>query len=286
MKVDLVMWTYNGEKTLPQVLNRINQVVPPNVVNQKLVVDDGSKDKTVAIAEKYGWAVIKNEGKGISDGANTALKHVQTPYFCSFEQDVILAADWWRKVSPLILGKPRVAAACGLRFLPKNSFCYSIEPYQLTRKDVDFYGGYGKTLDNTIWNTQMLRSIGGFPKVTFAGIDTYIFHMFKIQGCKWLANYDVQSLHLHYGGLQNEAKHYYFYGSSLPEIYGRLKKFNFYKNESARALFLRFVKSPVSSLKMARRMHDGRLMLCYPIIRLYWFLGFLHGAGWASNKSN
>ena len=77
MKVDLVMWTLNGEKTLPLVLSRINKVIPIEVVNQKLIVDDGSKDNTVTIAKKYGWNVIKNEGKGISDGANTALKHVQ-----------------------------------------------------------------------------------------------------------------------------------------------------------------------------------------------------------------
>lgn len=85
MKVDLVMWTYNGEKTPPLVLGRIKKVVSEGVVNQKLIVDDGSKDNTVAIAQKYGRNVIRNEGKGISDGANTALKHVQTPYFCSFE---------------------------------------------------------------------------------------------------------------------------------------------------------------------------------------------------------
>ena len=225
MKVDLVMWTLNGEKTLPIVLSRINKVIPKEVVNQKLIVDDGSKDNTVAIAKKYGWNVIKNEGKGISDGANTALKHVQTSYFCSFEQDVFLSRDWWRRVSALIINKEDVGAACGLRFLPRNNFCFSIEPYQLTRKDVDFYGGFGKTLDNTIWNTEALRSIGGFPKVNFAGIDTFVFNLLESKGYKWLVDYDVKSLHLHYGGLLNEFKHYYFYGKSLPEIYSRLKKF-------------------------------------------------------------
>ena len=81
MKVDLVMWTLNGEKTLPLVLSRINEIIPKDIVNQKLIVDDGSKDNTVAISRKFGWNVITNEGKGISDGANTALKHVQTHIF-------------------------------------------------------------------------------------------------------------------------------------------------------------------------------------------------------------
>jgi glycosyltransferase involved in cell wall biosynthesis len=90
------MWTFNGEKTLPAVLSRINQVVPKDRVNQKFIVDDRSKDNTVAIAKQLGWNVVRNEGKGISDGANTALKHVETEYFCSFEQDIILAPQWWQ----------------------------------------------------------------------------------------------------------------------------------------------------------------------------------------------
>ena len=217
MKIDLVIWTLNGEKTLQLVLSRINEIIPKDIVNQKFIVDDGSKDNTISIAAKYDWNVIQNEGKGISDGANTALKHVQTRYFCSFEQDVFLSNDWWRKVSTLILNKDGVAAACGLRFLPKNNFIASIEPYQLTRKDIDFCGGYGKTLDNTIWNSEILRAVGGFPKVSFAGIDTILFHMFDLNGYKWLVDYNVISLHLHYGGLLNEFKHYYFYGLSLPQ---------------------------------------------------------------------
>ena len=278
MKVDLVMWTLIGERTLPLVLSRINDIIPKNIVDQRLIVDDGSKDNTVTIARKYGWNVIKNEGKGISDAANTALKHVETSYFCSFEQDVFLSSDWWNKVSTLILNKEGVAAACGLRFLPKSNFCFSVEPYQLTRKDVDFYGGYGKTLDNTIWNTEALRSIGGFPKVNFAGIDTFVLHLLELRGYKWLVDYNVRSLHLHYGGLLNEFKHYYFYGSSLPQIYSRLKSLSLYENENLSCLLLRFAKSPISSFKMALKMHDSRLMLSYPIIRLCWLLGYIHGS--------
>jgi glycosyltransferase involved in cell wall biosynthesis len=277
------MWTLNGEKTLPLVLSRINEIIPKDIVNQRLIVDDGSKDNTVLIARKYGWNVIKNEGKGISDAANTALKQVQTSYFCSFEQDVFLSSNWWNKVSALILNKEGVGAACGLRFLPRNNFCFSVEPYQLTRKDIDFYGGYGKTLDNTIWNTEALRSIGGFPKVNFAGIDTFVFHLLDSKGYKWLVDYNVKSLHLHYGGLLNEFKHYYFYGSSLPQIYSRLKSLSLYENENLSSLLLRFAKSPISSFKMALRMHDSRLMLSYPIIRLCWLLGYIHGK---SSKKN
>jgi glycosyltransferase involved in cell wall biosynthesis len=240
LKVDLVMWTFNGAKTLPLVLNRINKAVPDDKVNQKLIVDDNSKDDTVAIAEKYGWTVIKNEGKGISDGANTALKHVQTNYFCSFEQDLYLADGWLKKVSALILNKEGIAAACGIRLLPKSNFCYNIEAYDLTRKDIDFYGGYGKTLDNTIWNTATLKVVGGFPKANFAGIDTIVLWLLESKGYQWKVNFDVKSLHMHSSGVLGEFRHYYFYGLSLPQIYRRLKDSRIYESESIPKLFLNF----------------------------------------------
>ena len=277
------MWTFNGERTLPQVLSRINQVIPKELIDRKIIVDDGSKDNTVNIAKKFNWMVVRNDGKGISDGANTALKHVKTEYFCSFEQDIYLASNWWSEVSALILGKEGVGAASGIRFLPRSNFCYSIEPYQLTRKDIDFHGGFGKTLDNTIWNTKILKSVGGFPKVNFAGIDTILFDLLELKGYKWLTDYEAKSLHLHQGGLLNEFRHYYFYGLSLPQIYNLLGKLSLiYKNESTKGLFIRLVKSPISSLKMAIRMNDSRLIFCYPIIRLFWLLGYIRGTCWVN----
>jgi len=83
------MWTKNGANTLPSVLKRINEVIPGEFVGQKIIVDDKSTDNTREIAKTFGWTVVFNEGTGISDGVNTALKHVSSEYFISFEQDLL-----------------------------------------------------------------------------------------------------------------------------------------------------------------------------------------------------
>jgi len=266
IKVDLIIWTKNGAGTLDAVLKRINQVIPNEVVNNKFIVDDCSTDKTRYLAWSNGWSVRLNEGHGISDGANTALKYVETDYFCSFEQDVLLSPYWWNRVSRLILGKSKVAAASGLRFLPKNNLCFSIDPYQLTRQGVEDLSGYGKTLDNTIWHTNTLRNLGGFPKMKYAGIDTCLHELFKAEGFGWLVDFNVQSLHLH-KGFVNELRHTYFYGLSLPELH----------SHDWQGLLLKFLKSPISSMKMCLRMRDARLLFAYPYIRLVWLLGYLKG---------
>ena len=279
IKVDLVMWTKNGEKTLGVVLDGINRVIPKEVVNERFIVDDYSTDATRDIAVIKGWDVYFNHGSGISDGANTALSYVQSDFFCSFEQDVLLSDLWWNRISRLVQGKD-VAAACGLRFLPRSNLCFNIDRYQLTRQGTHFMGGYGKTLDNTIWNTHVLRSLGGFPKLKHAGVDNYLSHLIDAKGYKWLVDYDVQSLHLH-SGLLNELRRYYFYGLSLPELDERLSKVcNAYEGIDWQHFLVWFLKSPVSSLKVAKKMRDARLLLAYPSIRLCWLLGYLKGL-WA-----
>ena len=49
-KIDLIMWTYNSAKLLPTVLARINEVIPAEAVNKKIVSDDHSTDQTAKIA--------------------------------------------------------------------------------------------------------------------------------------------------------------------------------------------------------------------------------------------
>jgi glycosyltransferase involved in cell wall biosynthesis len=84
MKFDLVMWTKNGEKLLSSVLDRIDSVIPYECVNQKILVDDHSNDRTVEIARDFNWTVYENPSTGISAGANEALRRVKSPLFISF----------------------------------------------------------------------------------------------------------------------------------------------------------------------------------------------------------
>lgn len=260
--IDLCMWTRNGARTLPVVLDRINKVVPEGVVNQRLVVDDCSTDNSRDIAVSLGWRVVSNRGRGISDGANTALSYVETDLFCSFEQDVLVSPLWFSRVSRLM--DRGAAAACGLRFLPKNSFCYNIDSYLLSHNG----GDYGKTLDNTFWNTEVLNTIGGFPKVTNAFTETVLHEELKRLGYRWLVDYGVRSLHLH-GGLWDELRHYYFYGANLPELNKRLG----WRNN----VFSKCVKSPGAALRMAFSTGDPRLFVSYPLCRLAMLGGYLRG---------
>lgn len=53
MKLSIVIPCYNESKTLAEVLQRVLQAPPADVTKEILVVDDGSKDESVAIAQQF-----------------------------------------------------------------------------------------------------------------------------------------------------------------------------------------------------------------------------------------
>lgn len=262
MKVDLVLWTKNGERTLPFVLNRINKLIPKESVNHRILIDDHSTDKTPLIALKNGWHHIISDGNGISAAANTALKHVETQYFCSFEHDIILSALWWNKVA-LKIAQSNAIAISGVRFLPQNHPCHSIEKYLMHLPD------FGKTLDNTIWETATLRKIGGFPKITNAFCETILHTKISELNYEWIVERNVESLHYH-KDLADERNHYNFYGYNTPALQRSLNQ-----QPSCTYAIKKMIKSPLTGLKMARKTQDNRLILSYPLCRLEWARGYM-----------
>ena len=275
VKVDVVMWTLNGQNTLPTVLGQIDKVIPKECVSQRITVDDGSTDNTVEVLESHGWKVYENRGKGISDAANTALSLVDSTFFCSFEQDILLSKSWWFHMCKLIHGNG-VGVASGVRYPSVESlqklYEYSYGRYFL--RDKTFL--VGKTLDNTVYNTKILRKIGGFPRLeTNAGVDTVLAHHMERSGFKWLVDLECQSVHLR-KGLVDELKHEAWYGEQLPKIWKCLRSEGF-TDEGALKVFLYSLFSPFSGLKAAWATKCLSLSYVYPLIRAAYSFGLLKG---------
>ncbi len=285
-KVDLVMWTKNGAETLPLVLKRINEVIPSKFVNKRVIVDDHSSDETREIAETCGWRVLLNEGSGVSDGANTVLKNVETEYFASFEQDVLLARDWWEKIPPY-LAKPNVAVASGMRFVDKPrglrilqqqmaKKCLGEERFWLSPQSGQREAfTFGKTLDNTIYKTEIMRAVGGFPITSIGpGVDTILIYRLQRAGFSWAVDYSVESLHLR-TGLRDEFRHQFWYGRIVREIWSKLEKEFNVQTPTEPNLLYRLIISPVSGLVTAYRTKEPTLIYVVPLLRLYYVRGLL-----------
>jgi glycosyltransferase involved in cell wall biosynthesis len=217
-KVDLVMWTKNGEKFLPKVFKRIDEVIPHKVINKKILVDDHSTDRTIEIAKNFKWDVYKNPSTGISSGANEALRHVETEFFISFEQDILLAKDWWTKI-PKHMEDRKVVVAQGIR-LPTHpslrkfaeySYCdAAIAPGGLSRRRKKDKNAVSESLDNTIYRSDVIRKLGGFPTKCPIFTSSDLFEVVESNGFKWIVDHTVVSDHIRCG-LMEEIRHEYSY---------------------------------------------------------------------------
>lgn len=280
-KVDLMMWTKNGAKTLPLVLKRINEVIPGEFVNHRIIVDDHSTDDTREIAKSFGWQIVFNEGKGISDGANTALKNVETPTFISFEQDLFLAKNWWPNV-PRCLNEPKVVIASGIRVQSQPLALKKLDEYvfnRCRREDIsrsamdDSPLIFGKSLDNTIYQTDFMRRIGGFPKLSVpAGVEDVLAQITFQAGYAWKVNYNVVSIHLR-KGLRQVLNQCYWYGTCREELEYILTGGNL----KLKPQILRFFFSPIRGLHIALKKNAPQVVYIYPLVRLNYLRGIFDG---------
>lgn len=285
MKVDLVMWTRDGARTLPAVLRRIEQVVPKECVNRKIAVDDKSSDGTVGLLERFGWNVFVNHEGGIGCAANQALNLVETDFFCSFEQDLLLSREWWR-ISKLLTAKTVVAS--GMRFASQPIYLATLQRYVAKKYRGERYlSSYlkgrrmaaftlGKTLDNTIYKTSVIRDIGGFPRLeTNAGVDSVLAYKLFIQGYKWRVAYDVQSVHLR-KGLKDELEHQYWYGTQLKQIWRSIENTGVEPPVNVWSVLSRLLYSPFTGLFVALKTGQPQLVFVHPLIRYYYAKGLLN----------
>jgi glycosyltransferase involved in cell wall biosynthesis len=284
------MWTKNGAKTLPMVLRRIDEVIPSRFVNKRVVADDHSTDNTREIAEKFGWQPVFNEGSGISDGANTALKHVESAYYVSFEQDLLLARDWWEKI-PHLVDNSKVAAASGMRFADKPIGVKKLQQYVAkkyrgesslaswlrSRQMAAFT--LGKTLDNTIYKTKIIKALGGFPKMPVnAGVDTILAYKLNQAGYQWVVDYNVQSIHMR-KGLKQELRHQYWYATQLYAIWRRIETETSQRPPVTKfGIMYRFFTSPFTGLFVAVKTKEPTITYIHPLVRFYYMKGLLEAS--------
>jgi len=295
--VDLVMWTKNGSQTLPRVLKRISEVIPEEFVGNRIIVDDRSTDNTREIAVSFGWQVIFNEGSGISDGANTALKQVTSEHFISCEQDLLLARDWWHKIPPL-LENAKVAAASGMRFADKPRGIKKLQQYVAkkyrgesnlaswlrSRQMAAFT--LGKTLDNTIYITGVIKALGGFPKMPVnAGVDTILAYKLNLAGYRWRVDYNVQSVHLR-KGLRQELRHQYWYGTQLYAIWRRIETETSHSPPVTKfGIIYRLFTSPFTGLFVAVKTREPTIVYIHPLVRFYYMKGLLEASKFAKKPN-
>lgn len=251
------MWAKNGSHYLPQVLKRIEEVIPTECIGQRIFVDDKSTDGSPEIAQSFNWTIYPNPTGFVSGGASEALRHVELPFFVSVEQDILLAKNWWDTVPPH-MENPEVAVAQGIRVSPSRQM-------QILNLD---YRPEIWSLDNNIFRTDVIRKLGGFPMGEPMSVDYSL--LMKIAARThylWVIDQSAVSTHIK-TSITDVVRH-------EQDLLLRGLKPVGTESKSFLGMLQLTATSPLRGLQLSYSYKDPTFLILYPYLRLVYLRGFL-----------
>lgn len=125
MKLSIIIPAYNEEKTIKELLSRVENLDLDKIEKEVIIVDDGSKDKTLSIIKEFAkdkknihvFEHKKNRGKGAA--VVTGMKSATGEIFIIQDADLEYnPQDIPRLILPIIQKKFRVVYGTRLRTKP------------------------------------------------------------------------------------------------------------------------------------------------------------------------
>jgi GT2 family glycosyltransferase len=169
MKVTAYIPCFNGASYLPATITAILQQT--RAPDELLIIDDGSTDDSVVVAEKYPVRVIRHEkNQGLAAARNTALANAQFPLLAAFDADAVAEPAWLAYLLEAF-ADPQIAGAGGrlienYRETPPDlwralqlSQDLGEQPIEMCWPTPKRLGGFG-----TVFRVDVLKKIGGYDQ--------------------------------------------------------------------------------------------------------------------------
>src|SRR5207245_2502668 len=100
-RISVVVCTHNGERTIGRCLEGLLKLNYPNF--EVIIVDDGSTDKTPAIARECGFRLISTENRGLGAARNLGLEAATGEIIAYIDDDTYPDPDWLMYLSDAFL---------------------------------------------------------------------------------------------------------------------------------------------------------------------------------------
>lgn len=118
-RVSVVIPAYNAERTIGAVISALLEEEPR--VDEIIVVDDGSTDKTGEVAARLGARVIESDGARFSGGARNRGWDAATGDVVVFlDSDAIPGAGWGAGLERALREFPGSIIGCGRTFIARS----------------------------------------------------------------------------------------------------------------------------------------------------------------------
>ena len=100
-KISIIIPTINEANNLPLLLSDLSIIKKEGEV---IIVDGGSKDKTIEVANIYGAKIFKSEEKNRGLQLNIGAKNSKEDWLIFLHADARLTHDWFKKIKTVLKG--------------------------------------------------------------------------------------------------------------------------------------------------------------------------------------
>ena len=214
--ITVIVCTYNSEKILEACLGSIRD----NQINDIIVVDANSKDKTINIAKKYNVKLLHDPGIGLGKARNIGLENVITKYVIYVGPDNVMPEQSIIKILNYMLRNDWVGISC-MTFIKSNSNSYLEQSLNFYKKAKFFPGE--KNVIGTPWlyPTEILKKYKFNEKSTYSD-DTELCYRLLADGYK-VGISDTFCYEIGTTTLKNIKQRWIMYGKSDSEFYKIIK---------------------------------------------------------------
>jgi len=184
--ISVVVCSYNGARTIRDCLDGLQRLSYPNF--EVIVVNDGSRDDTPAIAREYPVTLISTENRGLSNARNTGAEAATGEIVAYIDDDAYPDPHWLSYLAHTFM-TTTYAAVGGPNIAPPGdgpiAECVAHSPggpvhVLLNDRDAEHIPGC-----NMAFRRAALLAIGGFdPRFRTAGDDVDVCWRIQEQGWK------------------------------------------------------------------------------------------------------
>lgn len=151
MKISVIIPCYNEEQSIGEVIKNIKKSIPQNLLQEIIVVDNNSTDKSAEISKNNGAKIILEKKQGYGAALKTGFKEAQGEIIATLDADGQYPAELIPKITEYLLKN-------NLDFISCNRVPFSKGSQSLTRK----LGNYILTLAaNLIFGINLKDSQSG-----------------------------------------------------------------------------------------------------------------------------
>ena len=185
--IDVIICTKNSGKTLQPVLERVFKYVP---VSNLIIVDGGSTDDTLRIADKYTDKIIFDGGKPLGFARALGLELAKTDIVAFIDSDTYIPPNWY-KVLINHFSDPETAVATGVLI-----YGYNVKPlrkqseYRCLHKNRRNWG-----LNNALLRRETIINIGNLRRDLISAEDVELCERVETNGYNWITDNSVISIH-------------------------------------------------------------------------------------------